>query len=161
DLNLVCCGDSNMVSSLRNCVLYVFGPGGGLWLGVTLGTALGSLLGPAGIVVCGIIGSLLGASLGRAATNEIKLARLRRAQETFNRFRADVEAQLAARHRALQQATLAKIDDIERALRTHLEQLEAQHRSAAEQIKAEHERSVALTEQVRVEMKRLGMKPGF
>lgn len=64
-------------------------------------------------------------------------------------------------NRALQQATLAKIDDIERALRTHLEQLEAQHRSAAEQIKAEHERSVALTEQVRVEMKRLGMKPGF
>jgi len=161
ELNLLLSGDTNLVSSLRNFSLDVVGTGGGLWLGGTLGTALGSLLGPAGIVVCGIIGSLLGASLGRAATNEIKLARLRRAQETFNRFRADVEAQLAARHRALQQATLAKIDDIERALRTHLEQLEAQHRSAAEQIKAEHERSVALTEQVRVEMKRLGMKPGF
>nr|MBO2477441.1 hypothetical protein [Bacillota bacterium] len=143
ELDLLLKGDTDLGSSARNLGLDLAGTGGGGWVGGKIGAAIGTAFGPAGTAVGGIVGALFGAFLGRSITNEIKLADLRRAQEEFQRRRADVKTELGRRHQALQNAVLHQVNEVERALKAHLDQLETVHRSGAERIKAAHQAAVA------------------
>lgn len=143
ELNLLLSGDTDLSSSLRNFTLDVASTGGGMWVGGKFGAMLGLPFGPAGVLAGGILGAILGAHGMRALANRIKLANLRRAYEAFRRQQAAVEAELAERWQALQQAVLAQVDQTERELRAHLKHLEAIHRSSAERIKAGHQAAVA------------------
>ncbi|MCG0240049.1 MAG: hypothetical protein L6E13_12940, partial [Firmicutes bacterium] len=134
EIRLLALGQTDLGTSLRNAALDIAGTGIGGWVGAELGAAVGTAILPGlGTVVGAILAGVAGSVMGRAITNDIKLAAFRKALEEYQEQYARFHKTATEEHNLLVARVVRTIDIHRAELLAEIQAIRRRHEEAARQ----------------------------